>query len=170
MHTDDDAGTQTGSPARPSVGYPIVIDKQGQTAYRGSRLTPFGQNRKPVSCASTGRDFLFFPLPLLFLQTMPYPPSQLAVEDCLCPKRHLCCVKLSVSYPLNITSISINWEISFHFCKIPVLFCRIHKILVKVEQGFFNRQMTFGHIRLSTASCEGGRTKLFHSGIYGDGV
>ena len=66
MHTDDDAGTQTGSPARPSVGYPIVIDKQGQTAYRGSRLTPFGQNRKPVSCASTGRDFLFFPLPLLF--------------------------------------------------------------------------------------------------------
>ena len=47
------------------------------------------------------------------------------------------------------------------------LFCRIHRILVKVEQGFFNRQMTFGHIRLSTASCDGGRTKLSHSGIHG---
>ena len=136
-NTDDDAGTQTGSPARPPSDIRSLLTSRG----------------KPLAPA--------------FLQTTTYPPSQLAVEDCLCPKRHLCCVKLSVSYPLNITSISINWEISFHFCKIPVLFCRIHRILVKVEQGFFNRQMTFGHIRLSTASCEGGRTKLSHSDIHG---
>jgi len=65
MHTDDDAGTQTGSPARPSVGYPIVIDKQGQTAYRGSGL------RRPVRIESPSfvqaQDGTFYPsLPLLF--------------------------------------------------------------------------------------------------------
>ena len=35
-------------------------------------------------------------------------------------------------------------------------FANIHRILVKVEQRFFHRQMTLGHIRLLTASCEGG--------------
>ena len=42
-------------------------------------------------------------------------------------------------------------------------FANIHRILVKVEQRFFHRQMTLGHIRLLTASCEGGRPKLSHS-------
>ena len=76
MHTDDDAGTQTGSPARPSVGYPIVIDKQGN-----------------IAC------------PCIFYRAIvSILLSQLAVEDCLCPKRHLCCVRLPVSYPLDITT------------------------------------------------------------------
>ena len=57
---------------------------------------------------------------------MPYPPSQLAVEVCLCPERHLCYVKLSVSYPLDITTIYVY----------SLLFCQYTQDSCKDETDF----------------------------------
>ena len=74
------------------------------------------------------------PLAPAFLQTMPYPPSQLAVEDCLCPERHLCCVKLSVSYPLDKITIYVY----------SLLFFQYTQDFCKDETEFPNIQMPFG--------------------------
>ena len=64
-NTDDDAGAQTGSPARPSVGYPIVIEKQGRTAHHGSGLRRPVRKESPSFVQAQDGTFSSF-LPLLF--------------------------------------------------------------------------------------------------------
>ena len=59
--------------------------------------------------------------------------------------------------------MTVNLVLASPSMDITCYFANIHRILVKVEQRFFHRQMTLGHIRLLTASCEGGRPKLSHS-------
>ena len=61
------------------------------------------------------------------------PRSQLAVEVCLCPERHLCCIKLSVSYPLDKTTIYVY----------SLLFCQHTQDSCKDETDFPHIQMPF---------------------------
>src|SRR5699024_4018624 len=59
--------------------------------------------------------------------------------------------------------MTVNLVLTSPSLPITCYFSNIRGILVEVEQRFFHRQMTLGHIRLSTASCEGGRPKLSQS-------
>ena len=52
--------------------------------------------------------------------------------------------------------MTVNLVLASPSMAIICYFANIYRILVKVEQRFFHRQMTLGHIRLLTASCEGG--------------
>src|SRR5699024_10753261 len=76
---------------RPSVGYPIVIDVQGRTAFSGSGLRRPGRIESPSLVRAQDGTF-YSDLPPAFLQTVPYPPSQLAVESCPRPKNVLCAI------------------------------------------------------------------------------
>ena len=48
--------------------------------------------------------------------------------------------------------MTVNLALASPSMDITCYFANIHRILVKVEQRFFHRQMTLGHIRLLTAS------------------
>ena len=138
MHTDDDAGTQTGSPARPSVGYPIVIDKQGQTAYRGSGL------RRPVRIESPSfvqaQDGTFYPsLPLLF-DRLCHILRHSSRSNPVCGHKmsSVLCKIICFLFPRH----------NNYICKVKnycstCCFASIHRIFVKVEQKFSNTQMPF---------------------------
>ena len=56
--------------------------------------------------------------------------------------------------------MTVNLVLASPSMVITCYFTNIHRILVKVEQRFFHRQMTLGHIRLLTASCEGVRLRV----------
>ena len=155
-------------PTRPSLGLQEFSDRQGETALR-FRLRLTGLKRSAPSCKHGSHPFSN-PAPCL-PQVSNSPPSQLAVGNCMHSEWHLYIWKLCFIFTKILYNVA-NREFRYprrarhnivDALEMEWYFANIHRILVKVEQRFFHRQMTLGHIRLLTASCEGGRPKLSHS-------
>src|SRR5699024_2972951 len=90
-------------------------------AYRGFRLMPSGQNRKPVLCASTGRDILSFPAPC-FLCRLCHILRHSSRSNPVCGRKmsSVLCKIICFSSP----DITIIYSHNLLFCQYTQDFCK----------------------------------------------